>query len=96
MARKEIVKVPFDGARIKAFMTLFHYNPKNVAAVGGCSDTTLRKAIKAGEINEVYLPGMAAYLNLDVEYLKGEKTKEYTKIDKAVATLTELLNWPEE
>ncbi len=96
MAKKEVIKVPFAGARVKAFLDLFRFNYKMVASKGGCSDTTLRRAIKVGEINEVYVAGMAEYLGLEPGYLMGEKTKEYTRLDKAVQVLASMVKQPEE
>jgi hypothetical protein len=70
MAKKEIVKVPFDGERFKEYIEVAGYSLKDVAAHAGCSETTLRRAAKYNVINQ--------------DYLTGEKTEYYAKLAKAV------------
>ena len=84
MAKKEIVKVPFDGERFKEYIEVAGYSLKDVAAHAGCSETTLRRAAKYNVINQDYLTGIAEDLGLEIGYLTGEKTEYYTKLAKAV------------
>lgn len=82
--KKEVVKVPFDGKRYQDFVRVSGENNKIVAADAGCSDSTIRKAVKTGVINEVYVEKIAAHFSMDVAYFKGEKTDYYTRLARAV------------
>lgn len=83
--KKEINKVPFSRERFEAALKYDYETIKSVAKVVGPSETTIRKALKSGEINEEYLDPICRYLGFDAGYFKGEAETE--PIYEALITL---------
>jgi len=94
MNTKEIKMVPFSGGRFLDMVNLTEGKSiKSVAAELGCGETTLRRAIHRGRINEKYLEKIPSVLGLDIKYFTGEDGAE---VAKAVKTILAYLETPEE
>lgn len=85
MANKDCVKVKFSQKRLEVLRKHFNYSLKEVAEYAGCSPTTLRRAGKAGSINEVYIDKMAEMMLCTREFLMGDKSLE--RVARAYETI---------
>lgn len=83
--KKEINKVPFSRKRFEAALKYDYETIKSLSRAVGPSETTIRKALKSGEINEEYLDPICGYLGFDAGYFKGAAETE--PIYEALITL---------
>lgn len=90
MAKKEIIKVPFNRERLELAMANFGYSFKTLSKFSGVSDTSIRRGAKNGEINRVFAIKIAEQLCVTLAFLSGDKSMD--RIAKAFKTVNTFLD----
>lgn len=73
MAKKEIIKVPFDRTRFELAMDYMGYSIKTLSLYCDVSMTTIRRALKNGKINREHAIKIATQLCSTLQFLSGDK-----------------------
>lgn len=90
MAKKEIIKVPFNRERLELAMTNYGYSYKALSKYSGVSDTSIRRGAKTGEINREFAIKIAEQLCVTLAFLSGDKSMD--RIAKAFKTVNAFMN----
>lgn len=74
MAKKEIIRVPFNEERLKTALEFSGQSMNSLAIASGVSLTTIKRAVKSGTINRVHAAKIADNLLVTVAFLSGDKS----------------------
>ena len=86
--KKAVEKVSFSKERFEAVLEYDYETIKSLCKAINPSETTIRRAMRVGQINKDYLDPICAYLGFDTGYFMGEEATE-----PVYAAIVTLLNY---